>query len=46
MTRTVRRVVVLLATTLGLIAAAAGPAAAGFNLSNHCEPPIRPVPIR
>jgi len=46
MTRTVPRAAVLIATTLGLIAAAAGPAAAGLNLGNHCEPPVRPVTTR
>ena len=35
---TLRRIALLLATALGLVAASTAPAAAGLNLGNHCEP--------
>lgn len=35
---TTRRLLVLLATTLGLAAVTAGPASAGLVLANHCAP--------
>ena len=38
MSARIRRLLVLAATTTGLIAATAGPAAAGLNFSNHCPP--------
>ncbi len=36
----VRRTVLLLATTLGIAAAATAPAVAGVVLNNHCEPSL------
>lgn len=38
MLRTVRRVLILLAGTVGIAVATAAPAFAGINLSNHTEP--------
>ncbi len=43
MIRTARRLLVLTATTLGVVAATAGPAAAGMILTNHCEPSTLPA---
>ena len=40
MLKSVRRTVLLLATTLGIAVAATAPAAAGVSLSNHCEPTL------
>lgn len=39
----VRRTLILLGITTGLVAAAAGPAAAGLALNNHCRPNPRPA---
>jgi hypothetical protein len=36
---TVRRMITALAVATGLIAASAGPAAAGLNFANHCPSP-------
>jgi hypothetical protein len=36
--RTIRRLTACVATALGLIAVAAGPASAGTILNNHCRP--------
>ena len=36
-----RRLTVLITVTAGVAAATAGPAAAGINFSNHCEPGTR-----
>lgn len=35
---TARRTLILLATTVGLVAATSGPASAGMVLNNHCSP--------
>ena len=35
---TLRRIALLLAAAIGLIAASTAPAAAGLLLQNHCEP--------
>jgi hypothetical protein len=43
MITTARRVLLLLATSIGIAAVTATPAAAGINLANHCEPLIRPA---
>jgi hypothetical protein len=43
MTATIRRILLTISVAAGLVAAAAGPAAAGINLGNHCEPLNRPA---
>lgn len=46
MIHTARRTLILLAVTLGVTAATAGPAAAGIVLCNHCEPHPSLLPTR
>jgi hypothetical protein len=40
---TARRTLILLATTLGLVAATSVPASAGMLLNNHCSPSSIPT---
>ena len=35
---TPRRLLILILSTIGLVAAASGPASAGMVLTNHCQP--------
>jgi hypothetical protein len=42
MTTKVRRILLILATSTGLIAATTIPAHAGLLLNNHCEPSLQP----
>ena len=44
MTAKIRRILLILATSSGVIAASTLPAHAGAILTNHCEPKLHPQP--
>ena len=46
MSTVARRLIVLFTVSVGLTAATAGPAAAGVNFGNHCEPMPQPASAR
>jgi hypothetical protein len=43
--KTIRRLFWAAASAVGIAVAAAGPAMAGINLSNHTEQPVRPAQV-